>query len=211
MKKVLTITSITLLISLFSIQSSFAQRFLIGPRITGNLNIFNAKNLVGTWNGVGVGIGGTLDLSFNQHIGIMVNLTPFDMKNFSNSVTNNNTTTETSWTMSYVTVDPMFKAEFSGFYLVGGPSIAIKINSSGEQTRSTPGQNPTVTPLGIETKTVVLDLALGTGYNFTLSPDLYLGTDFMAYIPITDTYNLVSTSNSIFSLKLGVSLKFKIN
>jgi len=199
-----------ILICSFSTQS-FAQRFLIGPRITGNLNIFNAKNLLGTWNGVGVGIGGTLDLSFNQHIGIMVNLTPFDMKNFSNSVTNNNTTTETSWTMSYVTVDPMFKAEFSGFYLVGGPSIAIKINSSGEETRSTPGQNPTVIPLGIQTNTVVLDLALGTGYNFTLSPGLYLGTDFMAYIPITDTYNLINTSNSIFSLKLGVSLKFKIN
>ena len=37
-----------------------------------------------------------------------------------------------------------------------------------------------------------------------------LGTDFMTYIPLTDTYNFPGLSNSIFTLKLGVALKFKI-
>ena len=207
MKKSLYTIIVTLLLF---VSSNMAQTVFIGPRLTGNLNIWNAKGLTGTWNGVGIGIGGTVDLSFSQHIGLLVNLTVFDMKNFSNSITQNNTTQETSLSLSYVTIDPLFKAEFSGFYMVGGPSLGIKINSSGERTQSATGQNPVVTTINIETKSVRFDLAVGTGYNFKLSPDMLLGADFMAYIPITDTYNIPGNSNSVFSLKLGASLKFKL-
>ena len=207
MKKSLYTIIVTLLLF---VSSNMAQTVFIGPRLTGNLNIWNAKGLTGTWNGVGIGIGGTVDLSFSQHIGLLVNLTVFDMKNFSNSITQNNTTQETSLSLSYVTIDPLFKAEFSGFYMVGGPSLGIKINSSEERTQSATGQNPVVTTINIETKSVRFDLAVGTGYNFKLSPDMLLGADFMAYIPITDTYNIPGNSNSVFSLKLGASLKFKL-
>ncbi len=94
--------------------------------------------------------------------------------------------------------------------MVGGPSIGIKLNSSGEVTTTGNGQNAPPQPQNFETKTLKFDLAVGTGYNFKLSSDMSLGTDFMAYIPLTDTYNFPGTSNSIFSLKLGVSLKFKL-
>ena len=188
-----------------------AQGIAIGPRITGNLNIYNAKGLTGTWNGVGVGLGGVIDLSFSSHLGMMVNLTAFDMKNFSNSITQNQTTQETSLSLSYFTIDPMFKAEFSGFYMVGGPSFGIKISSSGERTTSTTGNAPNVATLDPETKSLRFDFALGMGYNFKLSPGMLLGSDFMIYIPITDTYNFPGQSNSILSLKLGASLKFGIN
>jgi len=210
-KSLFTTLAIYLLLFFAASNASFAQRVLIGPRLTGNLNIYNAKGLTGTWNGVGIGIGGTLDISFSPHIGMMANLTFFDMRNFSNSVTNNNVTTENSLSLSYLTIDPMFKAEFSGFYIVGGPSLGVKINSSREVTQSQTGQQPVVSSPNIETKSIRFDLALGTGYNFTLSPDMFLGADFMAYIPITDTYNFPGQSNSVFSLKLGASLKFKIN
>jgi len=209
MKKSLHTIILSLLLFFVS-NISVAQSVFIGPRLTGNLNIWNAKGLTGTWNGVGIGIGGTVDLSFSEHIGILVNLTVFDMRNFSNSITQNNTTQETSLSLSYVTIDPLFKAEFSGFYMVGGPSLGIKINSSGERTQSATGQNPVVTTINIETKSVRFDLAVGTGYNFKLSPDMLLGADFMAYIPITDTYNIPGNSNSVFSLKLGASLKFRL-
>jgi len=209
MKKSLHTIILSLLLFFVS-NISVAQSVFIGPRLTGNLNIWNAKGLTGTWNGVGIGIGGTVDLSFSEHIGILVNLTVFDMRNFSNSITQNNTTQETSLSLSYVTIDPLFKAEFSGFYMVGGPSLGIKINSSGERTQSATGQNPVVTTINIETKSVRFDLAVGTGYNFKLSPDMFLGADFMAYIPITDTYNIPGNSNSVFSLKLGASLKFRL-
>jgi len=209
-KSLFTTFAVSLLLFLAISNDSFAQSVLIGPRLTGNLNIWNAKGLTGTWNGVGIGIGGTVDLSFSPHIGMLVNLTVFDMKNFSNSITQNNQTTETSLSLAYVTIDPLFKAEFSGFYMVGGPSLGIKINSSGERTQSATGQNPVVTTINIETKSVRFDLAVGTGYNFTLSPDMLLGADFLAYIPITDTYNIPGNSNSVFSLKLGASLKFKL-
>ncbi len=208
MKKSLT-SLYFLLIIVFS-SASFAQSVSIGPRLTGNLNIYNQKGLTGTFNGIGIGIGGTVDVSFSQTIGMLVNLTVFDMKNFSNSQTNNNVTTENSLSLSYVTLDALFKAEFSGFYLVGGPSIGIKINSSGEVTQITAGQNPVVQAQNLDTKSIRFDLAFGTGYNFKLSPDMALGADFMAYIPITDTYNFPGLSNSIFSLKLGASLKFKL-
>jgi hypothetical protein len=181
----------------------------IGPRLTGNFNIYNQKQLTGTYNGIGVGIGGAVDVTFGKTIGIMVNLTAFDMKNFSNSQTQGNVTTDASFSLSYLTIDPMFKAEFSGFYMVAGPSIGIKLNSSGEVTQSGNGQNA-VQPQNFDTKSLKFDIAVGSGYNIKLSSDMELGTDFMAYIPITDTYNFPGVSNSIFSLKLGASLRFKI-
>lgn len=183
---------------------------MIGPRVTGNFNIYNQKGLTGTWNGIGVGFGPTVDVTFGKNLGIMVNLTAFDMRNFSNSQTQNQVTTEQSLTLSYLAIDPMFKAEISGFYMVAGPSLAIKLNSSGEITQTATGQQPVIQPINIETKSLRFDIAVGTGYTFKLSPTMGLGTDFMAYIPLTDTYNTPGVSNSIFSLKLGVGLKFKI-
>jgi hypothetical protein len=182
----------------------------IGPRVTGNFNIYNQKGLTGTYNGIGVGFGPTVDVTFGKRLGIMVNLTAFDMRNFSNSQTANNVTTESAYSLSYLVIDPMFKVEFSGFYMVAGPSLGIKLNSSGEVTQTQTGAAPVVQPSNLETKSVRFDVSVGTGYTFNLSPDMGLGTDFMVYIPLTDTYNFPGLSNSIFSMKLGVSLKFKI-
>lgn len=199
-----------LFVLVFFSQSVIAQRILIGPRLSGNFNIYNAKGLTGTWNGLGLGVGGTVDMLFSKSIGLMVNLTAFDMRNFSTSQTNGNTTTDVSISLSYLSIDPMFKAEFSGFYMVGGPSIGVKLNASGERTVTQTGVTPQITALNPETKSVRFDLVVGTGYSFALSQDMYLGTDFMAHIPITDTFNFPGQSNSVFTLKLGASLKFKI-
>lgn len=210
MKKFYSFPVVLILLILIGSGTGFGQKVLIGPRLTGNYNIYNQKGLTGSYNGVGIGIGGTVDASFSQHIGIMANLTFFDMRNFSNSQTVNNTTLDQSLTLSYITIDPMFKAEFSGFYMVGGASLGIKLNSSGETTQVTTGQAPVTQPSNLDTKSMRFDFAVGTGFNFMLSPDMYLGTDFMAYIPITDTYNFPGLGNSIFTLKLGAALKFKI-
>lgn len=205
------INKIFLVLLLFAITNSIsAQTVEIGPRLTGNLNIFNMDRLVGTWNGVGIGIGGAIDISFSKNIGLLTNLTLFDMKSFSNENTNQNITTESSLSLAYLTIDPMFKAEFSGFYLVGGFSLAIKISSSGEQTQSAPNQNPVVQTLNFETNSMKFDIALGTGYNFQLTPTMTLAPDFMIYIPLTDTYDIPGLDNSLLSLKLGASLKFKL-
>ena len=183
---------------------------MIGPRVTGNFNIFNQKGLTGTFNGIGVGFGPTVDVTFGRNLGIMVNLTAFDMRNFSNSQTSNNVNVESAYSLSYLAIDPMFKAEFSGFYMVAGPSLGIKLNSSGEVTQTVTGQAPVVQAQNLDTKSRRFDIAVGTGYTFKLSPSMGLGTDFMAYIPLSDTYNFPGLSNSIFTLKLGVALKFKI-
>lgn len=197
---------------IFLLSSSiFAQTtVMIGPRVTGNFNIFNLKNSTGTYNGIGVGFGPTVDVTFGKHIGIMVNMTAFDMRNFSNSQTIQNTTVESAYSLSYLVLDPMFKAEFSGFYMVAGPSLGIKLNSSGEITQSASGQAPVIQPDNPDTKSIRFDIAVGTGYTFKLSSDMGLGTDFLVNIPLSDTYNLPGRSNSIFTMKLGVSLKFKI-
>jgi hypothetical protein len=191
--------------------SIFAQTtVMIGPRVTGNFNIFNLKNSTGTYNGIGVGFGPTVDVTFGKHIGIMVNLTAFDMKNFSNSQTIQNTNVESSYSLSYLSIDPMFKVEFSGFYMVAGPSLGVKLNSSGEITQSAAGQAPVIQPDNPDTKSVRFDIVTGTGYTFKLSSDMGLGADFLVCIPVSDTYNLPGRSNSIFTMKLGVALKFKL-
>ncbi len=60
------------------------------------------------------------------------------------------------------------------------------------------------------TNSVKFDIAVGTGYNFKLSQDLLLGSDLIAYIPLSNTYDTPGVSNSVFTLKLGASLKFKL-
>ncbi|NLT49419.1 MAG: PorT family protein [Ignavibacteria bacterium] len=202
-----------LFIALFAVallNVTFAQSVAIGPRLTGNMNIYNQKGLTGTWNGVGIGIGGQLDVSFSERIGLIVNLTAFDMKSFSNSQTSNNVTSETSLSLSYITIDPLFKVEFSGFYMVAGPSFGVKINSSGENTQTASGQSPQVNAMSLDTKSIRFDIATGVGYNFKIAQDMVLGSDFMAYIPLTDTYNFPGISNSVLTLKLGASLKFNL-
>lgn len=210
MKKPLFALAVCLLLFVALTSTGYAQKVMIGPRVTGNLNIYNAKGLTGTWNGIGVGIGGHVDVSFSQHIGLIANLTAFDMRNFSNSTTQGNTTTETSLSLAYLSIDPLFKTEFSGFYMVAGPSLGIKLNSSGEQTQTVTGVAPQVRSISPETKSLRFDIAVGTGYTFNLSPAMGLGTEFMAHIPISDTYNFPGQSNSIFTLKLGAALKFKL-
>ncbi|MBK7229531.1 MAG: outer membrane beta-barrel protein [Ignavibacteriales bacterium] len=183
---------------------------MIGPRVTGNYNIYNQKGSTLSWNGIGVGVGAVVDASFSKHIGLMVHLNAFDMRNFSTSLTTNNVVEEESQSLSYITLEPMFKTEFSGFFMVAGPSVGIKLNSSGEYTRSQTGATPQVSADNWDTKSIRFDIAVGTGYTFKLSNEIGLGTDFMAQIPLTSTYNFIGVSNSIFTLKLGVSLKFKI-
>lgn len=158
MKKSINKTALLILLFFTSISIS-AQSVKIGPRLTGNLNIYNQDGLTGTWNGVGVGIGGTVDISFSKNLGLLTNLTVFDMKNFSNETSANNATTENSLSLGYLTIDPLFKAEFSGFYMLGGASVGVKISSSGERTQSATGQNPVVTTLDFETNSVKFDLA----------------------------------------------------
>jgi len=203
--------SVFILLLFAAVNTGFAQEVLLGPRLTGNFNIYNQKGLTGTWNGIGIGIGGTVDVSFSKHIGLMANLTFYDMRNFSNSVTNNNQTVDNSASLGYITIDPLFKTEFSGFYMVAGPSVGIKINSSQTQTITAANGQTQVTDLAFTTNTLKFDIVVGTGYTFTLSQNsMYMGTDFMACIPLTNLYDAPGKSTSVFTLKLGVSLKFKL-
>jgi hypothetical protein len=216
MKNRFSTLTVFLLLLFAAANTGFAQDVMLGPRLTGNFNIYNSKGVIGSYNGIGIGIGGTVDVSFSKHIGLMANLTFFDMRGYSNSSTNNVTTTDVSVNLAYLTLDPMFKLEFSGFYIVAGPSLGIKISSSGETTTTTTqgqGQPPAIntTTDNTDTKAIRFDLATGVGYTFTLSQNsMYMGTDFMVYIPITDTFNLPGQPNSVFTLKFGVTLKFKL-
>ena len=193
------------------VNTSFAQAVLLGPRISGNLNIYNEQtNSNYSFSGIGVGIGGTLDVTFSKHVGIMVDLTAFDMRNVSASNTTNNTTTDVSFTLSYLTIDPMFALNFNGFYMVAGPSLGVKLGSSYTVTQTPTNGNPTVSTGTPKTNSIVFDIATGVGYTFKLSQDMFMGTDFMVYIPLSNTYDAPGNSNSILTLKLGVSLKFNI-
>jgi hypothetical protein len=195
----------------FMAANILAQSVKIGPRLTGNLNIYNQDRLNVNYNGIGLGIGGQVDIMFSKTLGILANLTVFDMKNISASQTQNNITTDVSHSLSYLTFDPFFKAEFSGFYVLGGASIGIKLSSSTEVTQTNiAGGNPAIQEGSVPTNSVKFDLATGAGYNFVLSPNLVLGTDLIVYIPVTNTFDLAATSNSTLSLKLGTSLKFRI-
>lgn len=211
------IIKLALVLSLFVVifnNSLFAQRIMLGPRLAGNYNIYNEKNLTASYNGIGISAGGQLDALFNKTVGILVNLNAFDMKNFSNTTTtaqgNQSQTVENSISLAYCTIEPMFQANFSGFFMAAGPSIGFKLNGSGEQTVTQTGGTPQVAPLTLNFKSAIFGIATGVGYNIKLSPDMALGTDFFVTIPISNTFDTPGTSNSVLSLKIGAALKFKI-
>ncbi len=208
MKNTMKLLLIAVLISVAGTAS--AQRVLLGPRLSGNFNIYNQKGLTGTWNGLGVGVGGQVDVLFNKTVGILGNLNVFDMKNFSNSTTTNNVTTDQSYSLSYATIDVMFQANFSNYYIAAGPTLGVKLNSSGEITQTATGQAPVVQPSNIETKSTIFNITAETGYNIPLSPSMYMGTSLGVNIPVTDTYNTPGVTNSILALKLGIALKFRL-
>lgn len=203
------------LTAIFSAEKTYAQKVLIGPRLGGNLNIYNQKGLTGTWNGIGVSIGGTVDVSFNQNVGLMANLNVFDMRNFKNSQSVQTNvgpgTQETSVQLAYVSPEVLFKTEFSGFYMVAGPSLGINIVNSGETSLSAPGATPQTQTLNLEVNTIRFDIKTGAGYTFHLGNNMYMGTDFMIMIPLTDTYKTTAgQSNSVMTFQLGAALKFRI-
>lgn len=216
MKKAFKVLVVMLVLTaIFSAEKTYAQKVLIGPRLGGNLNIYNQKGLTGTWNGIGVSIGGTVDVSFNQTVGLMANLNVFDMRSFKNSqAVQTNVgpgTQETSVSLAYVTPEVLFKTEFSGFYMVAGPSLGINIINSGERTTSAPGATPNTETLNLEVNSIRFDIKTGAGYTFHLGNNMYMGTDFMMMIPITDTYKATAgTSNNVLTFQLGAALKFKL-
>ena len=61
MKK--TFLSTAILILLLALGTISAQTVKIGPRLTGNMNIYNQDGLTGTYSGIGIGIGGAIDFS----------------------------------------------------------------------------------------------------------------------------------------------------
>lgn len=208
-------TALLIFIIIFmAAHTSYAQRILLGPRLAGNYNIYNQKNLSASYNGIGISAGGQLDALFNKTVGILVNVTAFDMRDFSNTTTtaqgNVSQTVENSISLSYCTIDPMFQANFSGFYMAAGPSIGFKLNGSGEQTVTQTGAQAQVNPLSLTFKSAIFGIATGLGYNIKLSPDMALGTDFFVNIPLSSTFDTPGTSNSVLSLKIGAALKFKL-
>ena len=86
--------------------------------------------------------------------------------------------------------------------------MEIKLNSSAETTQTNTSQAPVLQPANLDTKSIWFDIAVGTDYTFKLSPDMELVTDFVANLPLTDTYNFLGISNCVFTLKLGVKSKF---
>jgi hypothetical protein len=89
--------------------------------------------------------------------------------------------------------------------------VGIKLGGSGEQTvTQTGGGNPKVNTLNTNYNSIRFGIAVGTGYNFNLSQGLYMATDIVAGIPLSKTFDAPGLSNSIFTLKLGVALKFSI-
>lgn len=209
-KTIKLLLAILVITAIFHTEKTYAQKVLIGPRLAGNMNIYNQKGLTGTWNGFGVSIGGTVDASFSQHIGLMANLNVFDMRNFKNTQTQGGVTTSQSYSLAYVTPEVLFKAEFSGFYMVAGPSLGINITNSGEITQTATGQTPVTQTSDPEVNTMRFDIKTGAGYTFPLGNGMYMGTDFMVMIPVTDTYNFTGVSNNVLTFQLGAALKFKI-
>ncbi|QQS35622.1 MAG: outer membrane beta-barrel protein [Ignavibacteriales bacterium] len=218
-KILLTVAAILLLLS----SNSFAQfRMSVAPVTGMGFSIHNGSDLNQSGNGFGVTAGALIDMQFNQSVGLLTNIGFYD--NRSGSYEDDITfqpgvvgTIENSVSLSYFTIEPLFKFQFpSRFYLMIGPAIGFNLSAENEivEKITTPGwtfdgQNTTRKSKGtIRNTNVRFELKAGMGYNIRVANGFDIAPQVTFGYGLT---NVVEDVNwKILTIQANVAFKFAV-
>jgi Outer membrane protein beta-barrel domain len=143
----LTIIQIFFLTLLIIPCTNYAQfKLKVGPNLGMNFNLHTGSD-VESGSGLGMVIGGTVDMQFTPTIGLIANLQFYDNRSGSISQTgsqqyndgqggtvSSTITVDNSISLAYFVIEPLFKLNVrgSGFYFFMGPSIGFNVEGSSE-------------------------------------------------------------------------------
>lgn len=212
MKKFLFVLIIIFSGLFLSSNQSYAQFGMkVGPSVGLNLNVASGDLTQDTYTGLGILLGGQIDMSFTPVIGLITNVNFYDNKSVSNSVTENNVTTDDAISLGYFEIQPLFKLSVpnSGFYFFAGPGVGFNIEAT-EKVTQTVGNNAPQTGKGtLKNLGTRFELKAGSGMNIHLSSLVDLAPEFSFAYGLTDVF---STGNSwkVMSFNLSAVIKFNV-
>jgi Outer membrane protein beta-barrel domain len=214
MKKMFTCLLLACTIFLLTSNSGFAQfKLRVVPQTGLNFNLHTGSDIE-SGSGLGLVIGGGVDMQFTNTIGLIANLQFYDNRsgstsesgsaqyqdNQGNPVTST-ITVDNSISLAYFMIEPLFKLSIpnSGFYFVVGPCVGFNVEGSSERTRTEsfpPGyqNNDTKkTEKATMKETLVrFELKTGAGYDIWLSKSIALTSQLTFGYGITKVVKDVS-------------------
>lgn len=220
MKKTFTYLLLASTIFLLASNSSFAQfRLKLGPNLGMNYNIGTGSDVQETMTGIGMVLGGTVDMGFTPTIGLITNVQFYDNRSggtsTESSVQGIAYTIDDDRSLAYFMIEPLFKLTLpsSSFYFVAGPvfgfnvqgSYDIRITSQNNQVTFNDGS--TKATGSIKDLLVRFGLKFGSGYDFKIG-SIYLTPQLAFEYGLT---NIVSDVKArILTIQLTTAVKFAL-
>jgi len=191
----------------------------LGPNIGLNYNIGTGSDVDETMTGIGMVIGGTVDMAFTPTIGLITNLQFYDNRSggtsTEGSVQGIAYTVNDDRSLAYFMIEPLFKLTLpsSSVYFVFGPAFGFNIQGSydiritSQNNQVTFNDGSTKATGSIKDMLVRFALKLGSGYDIKLG-SIFLTPQLAFEYGLT---NIVSDVKAkILTIQLTTAVKFSL-
>jgi hypothetical protein len=208
MKKILTLISIT--IFLISTQSFGQFHLKAGPALGLNVNVASGDLTTDTYSGIGILLGGQLDMNFSPMIGLILNLNIYDNKSVSTSGTQGTTDYTEDVSLGYFEIQPLFKLQIpkSGFYFFAGPGMGFNIQSTDNTTQTTGNNQPQTNKSTLKNLAFRFDIKGGAGFDISTGSLLDISPEISFAYGITNVFSK-GASWKIMTINFTSVFKFK--
>lgn len=220
MKKMFAYLLLASTIFLLASNSSFAQfRLKVGPNLGLNYNIGTGSDVTETMTGIGMVIGGTVDMGFTPTIGLITNLQFYDNRSggtsSEGSVQGVAYTIDSDNSIAYFMIEPLFKLTLPGssIYFVMGPAFGFNVQGSydvritSQNNQVTFNDGSTKATGSLKNMLVRFALKFGSGY------DIKIGSIFLTP-QLGFEYGLTNVQSDIkariLTIQLTTAVKFSI-
>ncbi len=228
MKKTFTFLFLASILFLLPSNHGFGQlKLKLVPQTGLNFNLHTGSDIE-SGSGLGMVIGGGVDMQFTKTIGMIANLQFYDNRSGSISQTGSRQdrdpqgnpvtatlTADNSISLAYFMIEPLFKMSLqnSDFYFVAGPCVGFNVEGSTEQTLTTTYPPPYTASNKKETSKSTLketlvrfELKIGAGYDIWLSKNIALTPQLTFGYGITKVVKDVSWRILTIQLLTGVKI-----
>lgn len=220
MKKMFTYLFLASTMFLLASNSSLAQfRLKVGPNLGLNYNIGTGSDVTETMTGIGMVIGGTVDMGFTPTIGLITNLQFYDNRSggtsSEGSVQGIAYTIDSDNSIAYFMIEPLFKLTLPGssIYFVMGPAFGFNVQGSydvritSQNNQVTFNDGSTKATGSLKNMLVRFALKFGSGY------DIKIGSIFLTP-QLGFEYGLTNVQSDIkariLTIQLTTAVKFSI-
>ncbi len=220
MKKLFTFLFLVSMLFLLASNNNHAQfRLKLGPQLGLNYNIGTGSDVKETFTGIGMLIGGSVDMSFTPTIGLLTSMQFYDNRSggtsTEGSVQGISYTVNDDRSLAYFMIEPLFKLTLpsSSFYFVAGPAFGfnvqgsydIRITSANNQVTFQDGS--TKATGSIKDLLVRFALKFGSGYDFKIG-SIYLTPQLAFEYGLTNVQTDVKAR--ILTIQLTTAVKFAL-